>query len=343
MNIAIIGLPQSGKKTLFTLLSGREVKSERKPGEVVTGVAPIRDRRVDRLSEMYNPKSKVYAENHFALCPDADVGGGNHEWLAAASKSDLLCLVLRSFESEQVYHPAGSVDPERDRRDLEAELLLSDMEIVEKRLERIAKESRAGLTADQKLEKQTLEKCREVLEREEPLTKAEFEDRERQVLRNLSLVTTKPLVRIYNVSEADLESDFGAGSIAVSCLIEQEISELESPSEQHEYMDAIGLDSSGVDRVNAMTYDTLGLMSYYTVGSDECRAWTIKKGSSAPVAGGKIHSDIERGFIRVEVIKYDDLIAVGSEQAAKQQGKMQTRGKDYIMEDGDICHFLFNV
>ena len=129
----------------------------------------------------------------------------------------------------------------------------------------------------------------------------------------------------------------------MSCLIEQEIAELDSREEQREYMEAIGLTASGLDRVNAMAYDALGLMSYYTVGEDECRAWTIRKGSTAPIAGGKIHTDIQRGFIRVEVIKYDDLMAAGSESAAKRQGKMQTRGKDYVMEDGDICHFLFNV
>lgn len=343
MNIALIGLAQAGKRTLFSLLTGREVKAERKPGEVVEGIAPIRDERVDGLAEIFDPKAKVYAENDFVLCPDAVIGGEGHEWLAAAAKCDLLCLVLRSFASDQVYHPSGSIDPQRDRSDLEAELLLADMEIVEKRLERIEKESRAGLSPEQKIEKRALEKCSGLLENEQPLIAGDFDEQDGRALRNLSLMSIKPLVYVYNVSEDDLETDFAPASVAVSCQIEQEISELESEGEQREYMDAIGLQSSGVDRVNAMAYDALGLMSFYTVGKDECRAWTIRKGSSAPVAGGKIHSDIERGFIRVEVVKHADMIAAGSEQAAKQQGKVQTRGKDYIIADGDICHFLFNV
>jgi len=343
MNIALIGLAQAGKRTLFSLLTGRQVRPDRRPGEVVEGIAPIRDTRVDGLAEIFDPKAKVYAENDFVLCPDAVVGGEGHDWLAAAAKCDLLCLVLRSFPSPEVYHPSGSIDPQRDRSELEAELLLADLEIVEKRLERIEKESRAGLSPQQKIERSSLEKCRDLLENELPLTEGSFDEHESAALRNLCLLSIKPLVYVYNVSEDDLDSNFGPASVAVSCRIEQEISELESQEEQREYMQAIGLDSSGVDRVNAMAYDALGLMSFYTVGKDECRAWTIRKGSAAPVAGGKIHSDIERGFIRVEVVKYEDMIAAGSEQAAKQQGKVQTRGKDYIIEDGDICHFLFNV
>jgi ribosome-binding ATPase len=324
-------------------LTGRAVKSERRPNELVEGNAPIRDGRVDRLCELYQPKSKVYAINRFVLCPDAAVGGESYEWLAAAAKCDLLCLVLRAFDSEQVYHPAGSVDAERDRVNIETELILSDLQIVEKRLERIAKESRAGLSPEQKLEQQTLEQCRELLESERPLLEGQFEPQQLAVLRNLSFVTNKPLLKVCNVSEDDLARDFGPDSISVSCLIEQEISELESVDEQREYMQSLGLSSSGVDRVNAASYDALGLMSFYTTGKDECRAWTIRKGSPAPVAGGKIHSDIERGFIRVEVMKFDDLIAAGSEQKLKEKGLLQTRGKDYIIEDGDICHFLFNV
>jgi GTP-binding protein YchF len=343
MNIALIGLPQAGKRTLFTLLTSRPVPPDRKPGEIAEGIAPIHDPRVDKLAELYKPKSIVYAENHFVLCPDADISGASHAWLTAAAKCDLLCIVLRAFESDNVYHPSGSVDAERDRKNLEDELLLSDLEIVEKRLARIEKESRAGLSPVQKLEQQTLLKCQSVLNEEHCISEANLEPNEIASLLNLNLVTNKPRICLYNVSEDNLSVDTGGGSLTVSCQIEQEIAEIESPGEQAEYMDALGITSSGLDRVNAKAYDALGLMSFYTVGKDECRAWTIRKGSSAPVAGGKIHTDIQRGFIRVEVIKYDDLIELGSEQTVKQDGKMQTRGKDYTMEDGNICHFLFNV
>ena len=200
MNIALIGLPQAGKKTLFTLLTSRPVPAERKPGEVVEGVAPIRDPRIDALHELYNPKSTVYAENHFVLCPDADVSGSNHDWLAAAAKCDLLCFVLRAFESDLVYHPDGSVDAERDRTNLAGELLLADLEVIEKRLERLAKESRAGLSPEQKLEKQALEKCQAVLEDERPVSEAGLSENENDALKNLALASNNPIIHVYNVS-----------------------------------------------------------------------------------------------------------------------------------------------
>ncbi len=343
MNIALLGLPQAGKRTLFKLLTGRNVKSDRKPSEVVEGIAPIRDSRVDSLDGLYKPKSRVYAENHFVLCPDAVTDGSSHDWLAAAEKCDLLCLVVRAFDSEQVYHPLGSVDPERDIANLKDELLLADLQLIEKRLERIGKESRSGLTTPQKLEQQALGCFQGLLEGDRRLSDCELDRQYLDATRHLSLLTLKPIVVVYNVSEDSLASPCASNAVVVSCLIEQEISELESPEEQLEYMETIGLESSGVDRVNQLVYQALGLMSFYTVGKDECRAWTIRRNSTAPVAAGKIHSDIQRGFIRVEVIKYDDLMQAGSEQAVKDQGKVQTKGKDYVIEDGDICHFLFNV
>lgn len=343
MKIALIGLPQAGKKTLFSLLTGRSVPEGRKPGETVEGMAHIRDARVDVVSDICEPESKVYAENHFVLCPDAVTGANSREWLDAARRCDLLCLVVRAFESDQVYHPDGDVDPARDEENLRSELLFADMEMVEKRLDRVEKEARAGLSADQKLEQATLQKCMSALEEGTRLSDTALEPHELASVCSLGLLTLIPLLVTHNVSEADLGAEPADGVLAVSCLIEQEIAAMDDDSERQEYMEAMGITASGLDRVNAAAYDALGLMSFYTIGKDECRAWTIRKGSPAPIAGGKIHSDIERGFIRVEVIKYDDFVAAGSEHAAKEQGKMQTKGKDYVMEDGDICHFLFNV
>ncbi|MBT3194254.1 MAG: redox-regulated ATPase YchF [Verrucomicrobia bacterium] len=343
MKIALIGLPQAGKKTLFSLLTGRGVPEVRKPGETVEGVAHIRDARIDTVSEMCQTRSKVYAENHFVLCPDAVTGENSRGWLDAACRCDLLCLVVRAFASDQVYHPDGSVDGARDEENLKSELLFADMEMVEKRLERIEKEARAGLSADQKVEQATLQKCMAALEEGQRLIDLPLEPHEWAAVSSLGLLTFIPLLVTRNISEDELGSEPAQGTLLVSCLIEQEIEAMDDPADRKEYMDALGIESSGLDRMNAAAYDALGLMSYYTVGEDECRAWTIRKGSSAPVAGGKIHSDIERGFIRVEVIKYDDYVTAGSEVAAKEQGKMQTKGKDYILEDGDICHFLFNV
>lgn len=341
MKIALIGLPQAGKKTLFSLLTGRQVSENRKPGEVVEGVAPIRDARVDCLHGLFSSKRAVYADNHFVLCPDAVSGSASRAWLDAARRCDLLCLVVRSFPSDQVYHPAGSVDADRDEEDLRTELLFADMELVEKRLVRLEKEAKAGLSAQQKLEQATLVDCMKKLESGVVLRDAALEPNAMGAIRSLGLLTLLPVLVVENVSEGQTSGE--KGRLAVSCLIEQEIAAMEDAVERQEFLESLGLAESGLDRFNAAAYDAQGLMSFYTAGKDECRAWTIRKGSLAPVAGGKIHSDIERGFIRVEVIKYDDLIQAGSEQAAKEQGRMLTKGRDYVLEDGDVCHFLFNV
>lgn len=343
MKIALLGLSQSGKKTLFTLLTTRHVPESRKPGEVIEGIATIRDPCVDRLAEICQPDRKVYAENRFVLCPDACLGGESREWLEAARKCDLLCLVVRAFESDQVYHPSGSVDAQRDRTALESELLLADMEMVDKRITRIGKEKRSGTTAEQELEERVLRKCMETLEAGKRLCDAHLDTHELAPLRSLGLLTLIPVMCAYNVSEDDLAKSFGPGTLTVSARIEQEITGIEDPAERQEYLESLGLHSSGVDRMNQAAYDALGLMSFYTIGKDEVRAWTVRKDSPAPVAAGKIHTDIERGFIRVEVIKYADLTAAGSEKAVRDAGKLGLKGKDYLIQNGDICHFLFNV
>jgi ribosome-binding ATPase len=343
MRIGILGLPQSGKRTLFTLLTGRKVPETRRPEDSLEGVASIRDPRVDALTEICKPERKVYAENHFVLCPDVVEGTGTREWLEAARRCDLLCMVVRDFVSDQVYHPAGSVDAARDRANLGAELLLADMMLVERRLERLAKEAKAGATRDQKVQTEALRRCLATLEAERPLGEAELDDEQRDALGMLNFLTLKPVLWAYNTAEGDLSTDRGAGSFAISARIEAEIAEIEDPKDRREFLESLGLEAPGLDRMNAAAYDALGLMSFYTIGEDEVRAWTIRKGSFAPAAGGKVHSDIERGFIRVEIIKYDDLIAAGSEKAAKDRGKVAVKGRDYVIQDGDICHFLFNV
>jgi hypothetical protein len=342
MKIALIGLPQAGKRTLFTLLTSRAVPESRKPGETVEGVAWVRDPRIDVLKGVFQPKKTTYAENNFVLCPDATTGGESYEWLNAARRCHLVLLVLRAFEDDGVYHPAGSVNANRDRENLEAELLLADMELVEKRLERLAKESKSGLNGEQEREKGVLDKSMVCLEDSRRLSEMTLTESERATVRSLDLVTFLPVLPVYNVSESDLGSDFGEGTAAVSCQIESEVAGIKDEGERAEFLEALGLESPGLDRVNAAAYAALGLMSYYTVGEDECRAWTIRQGASAPEAGGTIHSDIERGFIRAEVMKYDDFIAAGTEAEARNRGHLSTRGRDYLVEDGDIMHFLHN-
>jgi ribosome-binding ATPase len=343
MRIGILGLPQSGKRTLFTLLTGRKVPETRRPEDSLEGVASIRDPRVDVLSGICKPESTVYAENHFVLCPDVVEGTGTREWLEAARRCDLLCMVVRAFESDLVYHPAGSIDAARDRANLAAELLLADMMLVERRLERLAKEAKAGATRDQKVQTEALELCLATLEAEKPLTATELDDEQRASLGMLNFLTLKPVLWAYNTAEDDLAADRGPGAFSISARIEAEIAEIDDPKDRREFLESLGLEAPGLDRMNAAAYDALGLMSFYTIGEDEVRAWTIRKGSTAPAAGGKVHSDIERGFIRVEIIKYDDLVAAGSEKAAKDRGKVAVKGRDYVIQDGDICHFLFNV
>lgn len=343
MKIALLGLTNTGKKTLFKLLTRRDVPASMKPGEILEGVGPIRDKRVDTLAELFKPDKTSYAENHFVLCPDITEGSQTREWMDPARRCDLLCILIRAFESESVYHPAGIVDPERDRANIEIELLLADLQLVETRLQRLAKEKKAGQSQAQKLEEDILKRFQAALDEEKLLSTVSLEPHEESVIRSLDLITRIPILYAYNITEDDIGKDFDASIFVISCEIEKEIDTIEDPGEQQEFLEAMGLSAPGLERINAALYDALGLMSFYTVGEDECRAWTIKKGATAPVAGGKIHSDIERGFIRVEVIKYDDLIELGSEQAVKAKGKLQLQGRDYIIEDGDICHFLFNV
>ena len=346
MNTAILGFSQSGKKSLFSLLSGRDAAAvTHREGEAIEAVARVRDPRVDRIAEMVKPLKVTYADLHIALCADVAMGSEKREWLDAARRADLLCLVVRAFTDESVYHPAGSVSPERDRGDLEAELLLADLEVIEKRLERIGKEKRSGQTPAQVLEEKTLARCKKVVEEGKPLSNEEFLPPERQSVASLGLLSLLPVLWVYNVNESALKDrpHDAKGVFSVSCRIEREIMGFEDPEERRQYLADLGVESSGLDRMAAAAYDAMGLMSFYTMGEKEVRAWTIRKGSLAPTAGGKIHTDIERGFIRVEVIKYDELIAAGSEAAVRAQGKVRLKGKDYVIEDGDICLFRFSV
>jgi len=351
MKVGLLGFQQSGKKSFFALLTGRKQAGllALKEGEALEGIAPIRDPRVDVLANMFKPERTKYAENIIVLCPDIDPKDQKRAWLASARHCDLLCILIRAFSSPEVYHPLGEVNPERDRNALESEIVFADLEIIEKRLERINKEKKAGQSAQQIQEEKTLLKIKETIEKEMRLCSlfpSVLNKQDLDAVKSLSLLMLKPVIWAYNVDEENLGrlADQKDGAVFnISCRVEEEISELENPADRTLYLKELGLESSGLDRLNQASYDTLGLMSFYTVGEDEVRAWTIRKGTSAPEAGGKVHTDIQRGFIRVEIIKYDDLTAAGSEAAAKSQGKMQLKGRDYVLEDGDICHFRFNV
>lgn len=345
MKVALIGHAQAGKKTMFALLSGRPLPIIRREGETPEGISAIYDPRVEALAKICKPERVKFAENTIVLCPDIPSEPGGREWLDAARRCDLLCCVVRGFTSAEVYHPAGSVDMERDRSNIEAELILADLELVEKRLERLGKEKRNGLSPSQMVEEKTLERCKEILESSRWLNRTGLEAHELAAIKSLGFVTLLPVLWACNVDEADLATnrDRKANEFFVSARIEQEIMTIDDPAERREYLKGMGQECSGLERMNQSAYDTMGLMSFYTIGPDEVRAWTIRKGTCAPAAGGKVHSDIEKGFIRVEIIKYDDLMAAGSEALAHKLGKMSLKGKDYVIEDGDVCHFRFNV
>lgn len=348
MKVGLLGFQQSGKKTFFSLLTGRKQTGllALKEGEALEGIAPIRDPRVDVLTNMFKPERTKYAENIIVLCPDIDPKDQKRAWLESARHCDLLCLLIRAFSSPEVYHPLGEVNPERDRNSLESEIVFADLEVIEKRLERIDKEKKAGQTPRQIQEEKALLKIKETIEKEMRLFSPALNSQELDVVKSLSLLILKPVIWAYNVDEENLgrQADQKDGVVFnISCRIEEEIMALENPADRALYLKELGVSFSGLDRLNQTAYDALGLMSFYTVGEDEVRAWTIRKGTFAPEAGGKVHTDIQRGFIRVEIIKYDDLIAAGSEAAAKARGKMQLKGRDYVLEDGDICHFRFNV
>lgn len=345
MKVALIGYAQAGKKTMFALLSGRPLPIARREGEAPEGVSGIYDPRVDALTKICKPERTKYAENAIVLCPDIPSEPGGHEWLDAARRCDLLCCVVRGFTSAEVYHPAGSVDMARDRANIEAELILADLELVEKRLERLGKEKRNGLSPAQMVEEKALVRCKEILESSKWLNIAGLETHELAAIKSLGFVTLLPVLWACNVDEAELtvQRERKTNVFFVSARIEQEIMTFDDPAERREYLKGIGQECTGLERMNQAAYDTMGLMSFYTIGPDEVRAWTIRKGTCAPAAGGKVHSDIERGFIRVEIIKFDDLVAAGSEEQAHKLGKVAVKGKDYVIEDGDICHFRFNV
>ena len=342
MKVALLGYAQAGKRTLFSLLTGRSIPPGRKETESVEGMAPVRDPRVDAIARVAKPVKTKYAETAFVLCPDIQEGSNERPWMDPARQCDLMCLVVRAFKSESVYHPKGSVDAARDRGGLEAELLLADLELIEKRLERIGKEKRARQTPAQMLEEKTLGRCHQAIEAGTKLGGLALEPHEAGIVRSLNLFILNPVLWAYNVDESDVREDV-ADVLTIACKIEQEIMGIENADERQEYLAALGVASSGLDRMNRAAYAAMGLMSFYTMGKDEVRAWTIRKGSTAPVAAGKIHSDMERGFIRAEVIKYNDLMALGSESAVKAHGKALLKGKDYVIEDGDICEIRFNA
>ncbi len=354
MKIGIFGLPQSGKKTLFALLTGAAVREA--GADTVSGVAEVLDGRFDRLVELYHPKKETRARINIDLLPDVDAealrDGAIFRDIAGM---DALCCVVRAFEDDTVYHPAGSVDAGRDLAMIAAELVLHDLLFVEKRLERIEAGKKKPNAEALKKEEDIMLRFREHLEKELPLRALELSADDKKILSGYPLITLKKMIAVLNVGDASLADTRLAGALRdrlpgaeieymqISARTEAEIAALESAEERKEFMEASGIAEPVINLLSRTCMRALGLISFFTVGEDEVKQWLVRDRALAPEAGGVIHSDIQRGFIRAEVIKYDDIIALKNEEAVKKAGKLMVMGKDYPVADGDIISFRFNV
>ena len=353
MRLGLVGLPSVGKRTLFELLTGQAPSGDRAL-HGVPGLADVRDTRFDSLVEMYHPKKRTPAHIEFALLPDLSTHADrNRELLDALERVDVICYVARAFEDETVFHACGSVDPSRDIQAFSEELLLFDLLFIEKRLERIGKErgKRISLQAAEQEEELLLQMQ---LHLEDGFTLASFEmtEGDRRLTGGYPFMTDKPVVIIVNVEEGaglslpeDLVKDLDRKrfrTIPVSAKLEQEISQLE-PDEREAFLSELNVEEAAIDRLTRLCHEALGLISFFTVGEDEVRAWTVRKGSLAPQAGRAIHADIGKGFIRSEVMRYEDLLDLGTERKVKEAGRLMQKGRDHVVEDGEIHHFLFKV
>ena len=356
MKTGIIGLPQVGKTSLFKILTGAKLEERgySNPREAHLGVAKVPDERLDKLAALYNPKNTIYAAVEYA-----DVAAIGQEalketaFLANLRGVDALIHVLRAFDDDAIPH-VGPIDPVRDIKNVEFDLMISDLGQVEKRLERLEKDLKKGKTDELLKEQALLVRSKAALEAEQPLRELEMTPEEKKLIRGFTFLSQKPILYVLNISESatlgeDLEAAVAkykleeyagrpnSAATAICGKVEAELSEME-PDEAAEFLEGYGLKESGLTRLIRKSYELLGLISFFTVGEDECRAWTVPVNSRAQEAAGAIHSDLEKHFIRAETIHWDTLLAAGSEAVARSHGTLRLEGKDYRVQDGDVMH-----
>ena len=364
LKAGIVGLPNVGKSTLFNAITKKHILAANYPFATIdpnVGVVTVPDSRLTFLENLYLPKSTVPTSFEFTdiagLVKGASKGEGlGNKFLSHIREVDAIVEVVRCFEDENIIHVSGKVDPISDIEIINVELILSDLEIVENRLGKIEKKAQTTKDKETVAEYEVLKKCQEALMQNIPLRQITFNEDEALLLKNFNFITAKPIIYVANVNEEDAvvgknqyteevskyASKESASVIVMCAKLESELAELEE-SDKIAFLKELGIAHSGLDKLIFATYDLLGLQTFFTVGKDECRAWTFKKGTIAKKAAGLIHSDIERGFIKAEIMKYNDLEELKDEKKVQEAGKLYLEGKDYIMQDGDIVYFRFNV